>query len=82
MNCLGYDKDKKIEINEEDISYKIKDDVMRTKKCNIQLYDELCKTLTDFENATDDSNDEGYLSDGEWLDVLYDLCVKLQREME
>lgn len=36
--------------------------------------------LTDFENATDDAGSEDYLSDGEWLDVFYDLCVKISRE--
>jgi len=51
------------------------------KQLNETTYDELCKTLTDFENATDDTDDEDYLSDGEWLDVFYDLCVKIQREM-
>ena len=47
-----------------------------------ELYDELCRVLTDFENATDDDRDDDYLSDGEWLDVFYDLCVKLQRGMD
>lgn len=51
------------------------------KQLSETTYDELCKTLTDFENATDDTNDEDYLSDGEWLDIFYDLCVKMQREM-
>ena len=46
------------------------------------LYDELCKTLTDFENATTDDTDPEWLSDGEWLDVFYALCVKIQRELQ
>ena len=46
-----------------------------------ELYDELCGTLTDFENATDDDTDNDWLSDGEWLDIFYDLCVKMQREL-
>ena len=46
-----------------------------------ETYDLLCKTLTDFENATDDDTDPEWLSDGEWLDVFYDLCVKMQREL-
>ena len=40
------------------------------------MYDELCKTLTDFENATDD-----YLTDSEWVKIFYNLCVKMQREI-
>lgn len=47
-----------------------------------EMYNELCRVLTDFENATDNTDEEGYLSDGEWLDVFYELCVKLQREMD
>ena len=43
-----------------------------------KLYDELCMTLTDFENCTDDDSDPGYLSDREWLDVFYSLCVNIQ----
>ena len=53
----------------------------RTKLLPESMYDELCKTLTDFENATDDDTDDDWLSDGEWLDVFYDLCVKLQRSV-
>ena len=45
------------------------------KHMSEELYDELCRTLTDFETATDD------MSDGEWLDVFYDLCVKIQNEL-
>lgn len=54
----------------------------RTKEMSEELYDELCRTLTDFENSADDYTEEGYLSDGEWLDIFYDLCVKIQRETE
>ena len=46
-----------------------------------ELYDELCATLIDFETAPTEDTEEGWLSDGEWLDVFYNLCVKLQREM-
>lgn len=53
----------------------------RTKLFPESMYDELCKTLTDFENATDDDTDDDWMSDGEWLDVFYDLCVKLQRSV-
>ena len=53
----------------------------RTKQISEELYDELCGLLTDFENASDDYEDDDYLSDGEWLDVFYDFCVRLQREM-
>lgn len=51
---------------------------MREKICKEELYDELSRVLTDFENSTDDDNDEEWMSDGEWLDVFYELCVKLQ----
>lgn len=51
------------------------------KKLSEELYDELCKTLTDFETAPTDDLEDGWLSDGEWLDTFYYLCVKLQREM-
>lgn len=46
-----------------------------------EMYDELSRTLTDFETATDDDTDDEWLSDGEWLDVFYELCCKLQNEM-
>lgn len=46
-----------------------------------EMYDELCRTLTDFENSTDDVLDEEWLSDGEWLDVFYDLCRKIQNDL-
>ena len=46
-----------------------------------EMYDELCRTLTDFENATDDYTDPDYLSDGEWLDVFYALCVQIQNSV-
>jgi len=45
------------------------------------MYNELCKTLTEFENSTDNETDEEWLSDGEWLDVFYELCVKLQNSV-
>lgn len=45
------------------------------------MYDELCKTLTDFENATNDETNPEWLSDGKWLDVFYNLCVKLQNSV-
>ena len=54
----------------------------RTKQVSEELYDMLCRLLTEFENATDDENDDNYLSDGEWLDAFYDVCVKLQRGLE
>lgn len=42
------------------------------------IYDELCRTLTDFENSPTDDWEDGWLSDGVWLDVFYDLAVKIQ----
>ena len=51
------------------------------KRLSEETYDKLCATLTQFENSTDDPDDKEYLSDGEWLDIFYDLCVKMQREM-
>ncbi len=53
----------------------------REYKISENTYDELSKMLTDFENSTDDPSDEEYLSDGEWLDVFYDFCCKLQNEI-
>lgn len=53
----------------------------RTMTLPKTMYDELCKTLTDFENATDDDANPEWLSDGEWLDVFYDLCVKLRNSV-
>lgn len=47
-----------------------------SKTISNETYDDFCKTLTDFENSSDDN-----MSDGEWLDVLYEMCVKLQNEM-
>lgn len=52
------------------------------KQLSTKMYDELCKTLADFKDAPNDIDDDGYLSDGEWLDIFYDLCVKIQKEME
>ena len=46
------------------------------------MYDQLCMTLTEFENATDDDSDDEWLSDGEWLDVFYQLCVEIQNQVE
>lgn len=46
-----------------------------------EIYDKLCEILTDFENSTDDCTSEDYLSDGEWLDIFYDLCVKIQNDV-
>ena len=47
------------------------------------MYDELCRVMTDFENAynEDDNRDKGYRSDGEWLDDFYTLCVEIQRDV-
>ena len=54
---------------------------MRIKEILEEMYDELCAVLTDFENATDDDTDENWLSDGEWLDVFYELCCKIQNSI-
>lgn len=45
------------------------------------MYDEVCATLTDFENAPTDDNEDGWMSDGEWLDVFYALVVKIQNSI-
>ena len=45
------------------------------------IYDEMCGLLTQFENATDDYTEEGYLSDGEWLDLFYEMCVRIQKDV-
>ena len=50
----------------------------RIMKLPQSLYDELCQTLTDFENSTDNENDPEWMPDGEWLDVFYNLMVKIQ----
>lgn len=42
------------------------------------MYDEICFTLTEFENSTNDPDETGWLSDGEWLDVFYNLVCKIQ----
>ena len=52
-----------------------------TKQISEDFYDELCELLTDFKNASDDYNDDDYLSDGEWLDVFYDFCVRLKNRL-
>lgn len=46
-----------------------------------EIYDKLCRTLTDFKNATDDDTDPEWMSDGEWLDVFYELCVEIQNSV-
>lgn len=51
------------------------------KQLSEELYDELCSTLTDFETAPTDYTEDGWLSDEEWLDVFYHLCVKLQKRI-
>ena len=54
---------------------------MRMKMLPETMYDKLCVTLADFENATDDDTDSEWMSDGEWLDVFYELCVELQNSV-
>ncbi len=51
------------------------------KQLSEELYDELCATLTDMENATTDDTDPDWRSDGQWLDVFYNLCVKIQNSI-
>lgn len=46
------------------------------------MYDQLCMTLTEFENAPENDSDDEWLSDGEWLDVFYQLCVEIQNQVE
>ena len=51
-------------------------------KTNINIiYNELQQTITDFKAAPDNDCEEGWLSDGEWLDVFYELCVKIQNSL-
>lgn len=45
-------------------------------------YYELCQTIAEFHEAPNNDTDPDYLSDGEWLDVFYELCVKLKKAME
>ena len=45
-----------------------------------QIYDEICRTLTDYENA--DHNDSDSLDCLEWIDTLYCLLVKVQNNWE
>lgn len=47
-----------------------------------ELYDEIVETLMNFENATDDDTDPEWLSDGEWLDVFYNLLIKIEEETD
>lgn len=42
------------------------------------VYDELCALLTDFEQ--NGSSEE--MSDGEWLDLFYEMCVKIQNNVD
>ena len=48
--------------------------MMQLPEC---VYDEICKTLTDFENALTDDNEDGWMSDGDWLDVFYALMIEI-----
>lgn len=50
------------------------------KQISEETYDKLCALLTDFENDNANEDDENYMSDGEWLDCFYDMCVKIQKE--
>ena len=45
-----------------------------------ELFDRLCSVLYDFRTSTDVEGEDGYMTDGEWLDVLYDLCCELEKE--
>ncbi len=51
------------------------------KKLPEEMYDRLCRLLTDFENSTTDDTDEEWMSDGEWLDEFYDFCVDLKNSL-
>lgn len=46
------------------------------------LYNDIVKTLMDFEGATDDDTDPEWLSDGEWLDVFYKLLIRVEEEAD
>lgn len=46
-----------------------------------ETYDDLCKTLDNFANSTDDPTKAEYLSDGEWLDVFVTFCKYMERKM-
>lgn len=45
------------------------------------MYDEMCGMLTDFETSPINENEDGWMSDGEWLDVFYALVVKIQNSI-
>lgn len=45
------------------------------------MYDKLCRVMTDFENAPTDDLEDGWLSDGEWLDTFYELCHRIQNSI-
>lgn len=47
---------------------------MREYKMSEEMYDKICAALTDFEEDEE-------LSDGEWLDVFYDLLCEIQRSL-
>lgn len=57
---------------------------METTKRSVpeSMYYELCKTIAEFKEAPANDWEEGWASDGEWLDVFYELCVKLKTEMD
>lgn len=41
-----------------------------------EVYNELIDAIHGIEEPTD-YNDDNYMSDGEWLDVLYDIAIKI-----
>lgn len=43
----------------------------------VELYKRIQKLVCDFDKSTDVPDDEDYLSDGEWLDQFFDLCLEL-----
>jgi len=59
-----------------------KEKPMNKKIMTEDMYNRLCETLTDFENSTDNDTDPDWLSDGEWLDVFYQLCCDIQNNVD
>lgn len=42
-----------------------------------EVYNELIDAIHGIEEPMDYDNHDNYMSDGEWLDVLYDIAIKI-----
>lgn len=42
-----------------------------------EMYDRIYKLVREFDSSTDDPGDEDYLSDGEWLDLFFNMCLEI-----